>query len=134
MLESFAELELAGALKLCETRSGTFPPGFPEFRAMCAASRVKPNVTEERMATEKAAGQPVTMIEHLSRLASSPVALRELDRMRRILAGEDVESFEASFHRCGLGRRWPGRIAVLICAALVPVVALSGAGDVIFTK
>ena len=108
MLESFAELELAGALKLCETRTGSFPPGFPEFRAMCAASRVTPNVTEGRMAREKAAGQPVSILEHLSRAASTPVALRELDRIRRIIEGEEVETFDQAYHNCGLGRRWPG--------------------------
>ena len=38
-----------------------------------------------------------------------PIAKREKERMRRILAGEDVESKDESMTRLGLHRRWGSR-------------------------
>ena len=111
-LNRYSEMELAGAIKSCENWDGKFPPTFPEFKAlvMAARSAANPNYTEKRIAVEKQTGQSVTMIEHLSRVANSPIAKQELDRMNRILAGEDVESRETSYHNLGLGFRWPGAV------------------------
>ena len=116
MLETITEMELAGALKLCETRAGTYPPGFPEFRGMCMAARAaaRPNVTEKRIAQEKAAGQPISMIEHLARVATTPTSEREMGRILRISdspttrgpSPDDVEPFGKSYHNCGLDARW----------------------------
>lgn len=112
-LDGFTELELGGAIRLSERWEGKFPPMYPEFRAMCVNARnaAKPDVTAQRLAEEKAAGQSATMIEHLSRIASGPTALAELERMHRLMAGEEVETFQQSFHACGLGSRWPNDVS-----------------------
>ena len=111
-LMCYTENEIAGAVKACQSWDGSFPPNFGQFKAlvMAARSAANPNYTEKRIAVEKQTGQSVTMIEHLSRSATSDVAKKELDRMKRILAGEDVESRETSYHNLGLGFRWPGAV------------------------
>jgi len=107
-LNRYSEAELAGAVKSCENWDGKFPPTFPEFKAlvMAARSAQKPTVTDNRLALEKAGEVP--LIEHLAQYAHSEVAKRELERMYRILAGEEVETFDQSYHNLSLGRRWPG--------------------------
>ena len=108
-LNRYSEAELAGAIRACENWDEKFLPTFPEFKALVMAARSKPNVTEARIALEKREGKPVAMIEHLARSATSEIATRELERMRRIQADEDVEPFEVSYHNCGCGYRWPGK-------------------------
>lgn len=107
-LEGFTEQELGGAIKSCERWEGKFPPSYPEFRRQCmnARNEAKPTVYDQRIAREKAAGQPISMIEHLSRVATSPTAKRELARVMRLLAGEDVETKEQSMHNLNLYARW----------------------------
>ena len=104
-LNRFSEMELAGAIRSCEDWDGRFPPTFPEFKALCMAARsaAKPNLTEQRIAKEK---EPDNIIGHLAKHALSDVAKRELDKMRRIMAGEEVETLEQSYDNLGLARRW----------------------------
>jgi len=106
-LNRYSEIDLAGAIKSCQSWDGKFPPTFPQFRALVMAARSKPNATEARIALEKREGKPVAMIEHLSRIATSDIAKRELDRMKQIMAGEDVEEFSTSYHLRGCSHRWP---------------------------
>jgi hypothetical protein len=89
-LERFSEPDLAGAIRSCEDWKGKYPPTFPEFKALVLAARstADVNFTDKRLAQEKAAGKPQSMIEHLSRVATSPIAKRELAKMKRIMNGE----------------------------------------------
>jgi len=107
-LNRFTEQELAGAIRSCEDWDGKFPPTFPEFKALCMAARsaAKPNITERRLQRETRTGKPDSMIEHLSRHASSHVARTELKKMKQIEAGEQVETKEESMTKLGLHRRW----------------------------
>ena len=109
-LAQFTEDQIARGVKSCQDWTDSFPPTLAQFKKMCLTVRPEelPNYTEKRMAVEKAAGKPIEMIEHLARSANSETAKRELRRMFRILKGEDVESKDDSYHRCGLGHRWPG--------------------------
>ena len=107
-LARYTEDELGGAIRSCENWDGKFPPSFPEFKSMVMAARsaTTPNHTDKRIAMEKQHGKPVAMIEHLARKATSEVAQRELAKMRRILAGEEVETREEAFRNLGLHARW----------------------------
>lgn len=108
-LASLTVGELAHGIRRCEKWDGKFPPTFPEFRALCVSERNRQrNLTEERIERERRTGQSDTALEHLARSATSEVAKRELDRMKRLHAGEHVESIEKSRHNLGLHRRWPG--------------------------
>jgi len=102
----FTEADLAGGIKACENWTEKFPPTFGQFRSLIMAGRSKPNFTEKREAEEKITGQPASMIEHLSRYASSHVAQRELARMRGIMAGAEAETKDESMRLLGLHRRW----------------------------
>jgi hypothetical protein len=108
-LNRFSEQELAGAIRSCEDWDGKFPPTFPEFKALCMAARsaAKPNFTEQRIANEEKMKKGLPgAIEHLAKHGISETAKRELDRMRRIVAGEEIETFEESMTNLGLHRRW----------------------------
>ena len=112
-LADFSEAQIARGVKWCQSWDREWPPTLPQFKNLCLTVRPEelPNYTEKRMALEKQTGQPVAMLEHLARSAHSEIAQRELERMRRILNDEDVESFDVSYHNCGLGKRWPGKSA-----------------------
>ena len=103
-LNRFSEDEIAGAMRQMEDWESPHPPNFPEFKALCMAARSKArkNFTDKRMEVEQDAGIDVPMIEHLARHANSEVAQRELDRMRRIIAGEEVETKEESMRKLEL--------------------------------
>jgi len=104
----FTEEEILGAIDLCldwKKDKGLIPT-LPDFRALCFASRKPPNFTERREAEEKIAGKPASMIEHLSRFASSHIAQREVARMRGIIAGAPAETKQESYDNLGLARRW----------------------------
>jgi len=101
-LSDFTVGELAGAIKACEQWESKFPPTWPEFRALLLSVRnaSRPNVTQQRI--EREANTP--LIEHLKRHALTPIAKREIERMERILAGEDVETKRESWNKLGLSR------------------------------
>ena len=104
----FTEDEILGAIGLCldwKKDKGLIPT-LPDFRALCFASRKSPNFTEKREAEEKITGQPQSMIEHLSRHATSHIAQRELARMRGIIAGCEAETKQESYDLLHLSIRW----------------------------
>ena len=107
-LRDFTELQIARGVKWCQSWTQDWPPTLGEFRQMCLTVRPEEirNHTDRRIEIEKREGKPVSMLEHLARHASSPVAKRELERMRRLDAGEDVESIHDSWTILGLHRRW----------------------------
>ena len=105
-MDQFTEADLAGGIKACENWTEKFPPTFGQFRSLIMAGRHKPNFTEKREAEEKITGKPASMIEHLSRFASSPAAQRELARMRGIMAGAEAETKDESMRLLGLHTRW----------------------------
>lgn len=109
-LSGYSEHQIARGVKWCQSWTRDFPPTLGQFREMCLTVRPEelPNKTDERIALEKREGKPVAMLEQLARFGTSEIAKREIERMRRILNGDDVESFELSYHNCGLGQRWPG--------------------------
>ena len=110
-LAQFSEQQIARGVKSAMEWTDTFPPTLPQFKKMCLTVRPeeRKNVTEQRIEREAKQGKPDSVIEHLARNATSPIAKRELERMRRIVAGEDVETKEQSYHILGLSRRW-GRL------------------------
>ena len=105
-LLEFSEEQIAQGVKACWNWTKDFPPTIGQFRQLCMTVSNQPNFTERRIAEEKSTGQPSSMIEHLSRSATTPTAKRELERMRRILAGQDVETKDESMRILGLHRRW----------------------------
>ena len=104
----FTEDQIARGVKSCQDWTKDFPPTLGQFKKLCLTIRheEKPNLTDQRIAREESAGKPDSMIEHLSRHATTPVAQRELARMKRIMAGEEVETKEESYRVLELQRRW----------------------------
>lgn len=107
-LADFNEQQIARGVKSASEWTDPFPPTLPQFKQMCLTVRPEEsrNLTEQRIEREAKQGKPDSVIEHLARNATSPTAKRELERMRRIVAGEDVETKEDSYHNLGLNRRW----------------------------
>lgn len=106
-LAEFGAAEIREAVRLCESWEDKFPPTFPQFKALCLSARNRGrNFTERRMELEKRHGKPAGLIEHLQRVATSDVAKREIERMKRIVAGEEVETREESYTNLGLPKRW----------------------------
>ena len=102
----FTDDEIRGGRELALDWDGKYVPTLPQFRSLCFASRKTPNFTEKREAEEKITGKPASMIEHLSRYASSPTAQRELARMRGVMAGAEAETKDESMRLLGLHTRW----------------------------
>ena len=104
----FTEEQLARGVKSCQDWTNDFPPTLAQFKNLCLTVRheEKPNYTQRRMEREKAEGKSVSMLEHLARHAVSPTAKAELDKMRRIIAGEEVETKQESYEKLGLIRIW----------------------------
>jgi hypothetical protein len=90
-LAPFSEKQIGRGVKSAQEWTQAFPPTLPQFKQMCLTVRPgeKPNFTEQRIEREKEAPN---MIEHLASHAHSDIAKQELDKMRRIMAGEDVET------------------------------------------
>lgn len=119
-LAAYSEDQIARGVKNCREWTGNFVPNVAQFGRLCLTVRPeeKPNVTEKRMARERETGKPVAVLEHLARSAHSDIAKQELARMVRVMSSPktrepsdgDVESFETSYHKCGLGQRWPGAV------------------------
>jgi len=105
-LRDFTDDQIARGVRACQSWTKSFPPTIGQFKEMCLTVHHSPNFTEKRMAQEKAFGKPANVIEHLDRVAASGIAQTELDRMRRIRTGEEVETFDVSFHNLGLRARW----------------------------
>jgi len=102
----FTDDEIRGGRELALDWDGKYVPTLPQFRSLCFASRKTPNFTEKREAEEKITGQPQSMIEHLSRHATSHIAQRELARMRGIIAGCEAETKQESYDLLHLSIRW----------------------------
>lgn len=102
------EDKIARGVKSCMEWSGDYPPNVAQFTKLCMTSRPeeKPNYTERRIEQEKQTGKKISLIEHLKRKAITPTAKREIKRMEKIYAGENVESKEESMTNLGLHRRW----------------------------
>ena len=107
-LADYSEEQIRNGVEQCRKWTSSFIPHMGQFIELCTVKRTdKPNFTDLRIAEEKRTGAGLDgMIEHLSKHALSETAKRELDRMRRIIAGEDIESFEESMTNLGLHRRW----------------------------
>jgi len=107
-LEHHDEDDIASAIISMQAWEAFDPPTLPQFLAMVVAMERnrKPNVTSERLAHEREV-EAGNIIEHLEPYALSPVAKRELDRMRRILAGEEIETKEQSMRNLEMRVRWP---------------------------
>jgi len=101
----FGEDDIARAMHALAKWESKYPPTFPEFRALIMAHRPKENFTDRRIESEK--GEIKSLADFAKpRREDGPIAKREKERMRRILAGEDVESKEESMTKLGLHRRW----------------------------
>jgi len=106
-LGEFTEAELGGAIKAAERYEGKFLPSYPEFRAMCAASRasLKSAADTQRLLDERKA-EPTSIMGHLASHATSEAAKAGLANLEAILSGDEVETFEQSYANCGCQRRF----------------------------
>ena len=99
-LSSFTELDLKGALTLCEDWTGKFPPTFPEFKQLCKAAKVE----RHARVTVQPQNPEVKSLEALGKgkRTDTEEAKRHKARLRRMLAGEEVETKEESMRILGL--------------------------------
>jgi hypothetical protein len=74
----FTEEQIARGVKSCQDWDERFPPTLGQFKKYCLTVRheEKPDLTEQRIARERQSGTPDTLIEHLSRKATGPVAIQ----------------------------------------------------------
>lgn len=100
-MKDLTEAQIVRGVESLANWTKPFPPGLGQFRELCLATAP---AYHDRYEIKK------PLLEHLASMADSEIAKRELDRMRRIKAGEDVETFHTSYHNCGLGKRWPGKL------------------------
>jgi len=106
-LGDMTENQIARGVKSAKDWPQAYPPTLPQFRKLCLTIRPeeKPNFTDRRIESEK--GEIKSLADFAKpRREDGPIAKREKERMRRILAGEDVESKEESMTKLGLHRRW----------------------------
>lgn len=98
-LKSHSQEQIARGVGNCHFWQSNELPDLSNFSRLC--------LTEVRQPTPKEQQLP---------FVSSGVRERELERQNRIRFGpdsrypspRDVETFEQSYHNCGLGKRWPG--------------------------
>ena len=99
-LINFSELDLKGALTLCEDWTGKFPPTFPEFKQLCKAakSQIDARVPYQPPNPE------VKSLEAIGRAkqADTEAIKQHKERFRRMLAGEEVETVEESMRILGM--------------------------------
>jgi len=101
-LADFTTEQLGRGIRACENWQKNFPPTLPQFKELClTVKHEKPNFTQRRMAAEK-----TSVMGHLESSAKSEVAKREVERMRAIMDGEEVETRAVSYMKMGLQRRW----------------------------
>lgn len=106
-LGCYTEDQLGNGIAQCRNWNSAFPPNMGQFSKLCLDT-LKPTYTDRRIEQERKQGKSMGMMEHLSRHATKPTAQRELERLQRILAGEDVESRRESFDNLGLAKRMGG--------------------------
>ena len=98
-LSEYSENQIRTGVELCRNWANPFPPNLGQFAKLC-------------LTKAPASTPPPSEIKKLSDLAKpnradSPIAKREKERMRRIMAGDqEVESKERSMELLGLHARW----------------------------
>lgn len=107
-LQDFTTDQIARGVKSCREWEDGFPPNLGQFRKLCLTPRPeeRQTFTDKRIERERREGKSVGMLEHLARSAHSDIAKRELERMRRIMAGEHVETKQESYRKTGQQTRW----------------------------
>jgi len=103
-LADFTPTEIGGAIQAVQDWDSPFPPTFPEFKALCLSARAKhrPNWTQQRIARDDVPLEQLTAPSD----NDSDIARTAKAEIRRILAGEDIESRRESYDRLHLARRW----------------------------
>ena len=103
-LAGYSEEQIKNGVEQCRHWDSGFVPNLGQFSKMCLTKRTdKPNFTDRRIENEKKAN---SLIGHLSSHADSPIKKQELERMKAIMRGEDVETKDESMTNLGLHRRW----------------------------
>ena len=97
-LADYSEDQIRHGVQQCLKWESGFIPNLGQFARMCL-TKPKQNFTDERIAREVTTAQLVK-----PKRGDSEVAKREKERMRRIMAGEDIESKEESIRKLGLNR------------------------------
>ena len=99
-LSSFTEMDLKGALALCEDWTGKYVPTFPEFKRLCKAAKAE----RQAMVTVQPPNPSVKSLEELGggKRTDTEAIKRHKERFRRIMAGEEIETVEESMRILGL--------------------------------
>lgn len=110
-LSRFTEEEIAYAVKAIgrefakgDPKGAKFPPTFPEFRELCQAAR---QYAKTRKVHAEAETKAVPLAD-LSRTHKGDSEAAKAEKGRQVNIGKaDIgETFEESYHRCGLADRW----------------------------
>jgi hypothetical protein len=103
-LAQYSEQQLRNGLEQCRQWDSGFVPHLGQFAKLCLTKqRIGPNFTEERLARGKCIAG---VLEHLGKRAHTEAAKAELERILRIVAGEEVETFAESYRKLDLQLRW----------------------------
>lgn len=108
-LKDYGEDQIARGVKACQNWQSAFPPTLGAFLKLCltVGPEERKNFTDRRIENErKLATGAAGAIQHLAKHALSDTAKHEVERMKRIFAGEEIESKEESMTNLGLHRRW----------------------------
>ena len=98
-LAEYSENQIRLGVEQCRLWNNPFPPNLGQFAKLCLTRAPAP--TPEPSKVKK-----LSDLTKSSR-ADSPIAKREKERMKRIMAGDqDVESKERSMELLGLHARW----------------------------
>jgi hypothetical protein len=105
-LEGYEESDIGAAITACQRWADFDPPTIADFLSMVGKAR-QDRALVAPVADLRIAHKPdATVIEHLAQFGVTPVALAELDRMRRSAAGDEVETKAESMRILKLGARW----------------------------
>ena len=98
-LAEYSENQIRMGVEQCRNWANPFPPNLGQFAKLCLTRAPAPTPEPSKV-------KSLSDLTKSSR-ADSPIAKREKERMRRIMAGDqDVESKERSLELLGLHARW----------------------------
>lgn len=107
-LANYSEQQLAHGIRQAATWDSGFVPNLGQFCKLCLSAKPQETIeAEQRIARDS----EIKSLEDFTKRkrTDSPIAAREKDRMRRILAGEDIESKDESYKKLKLHARWGAR-------------------------
>ena len=104
-LAAYSEQQIAQGVKQCSRWESGFLPNLGQFARLCLSGKPAETVEAEHRVSE------VKSLEDFTRRkrTDSPIAAAEKEKIRRILAGEEVETKAESYAKLHLPRLW-GRL------------------------